>query len=212
MDKNPHLPGTPDEFIEQNLGLAHMVAWKFINKSRKNESIKFDKDDFVSIAYIGLIKAYQRFDPTKFTGTSGEPIKFSTYAMPTIRGEILRQTRDYGHTIRNRIDDTLINVDSLDRFVSDDERVTLGEIVQTASYEIEEQVITNDFLNQISPRLREVYKLRAMDLSQGEAGKIVGVSQVSIGRMELYMFESARLYGQGISLGSRTLYRELRAV
>lgn len=68
MKPNPHLPGTPDEFIEQNLGLARTVAWGFFKKARNNENIRFDKDDFMSIAYIGLIKAYQKFGVSNIDG------------------------------------------------------------------------------------------------------------------------------------------------
>jgi len=53
MDKNPYLDGTPEQFIENNLGLAHKVAWKWIPYVQRNENIKFDKDDLVSIAYMG---------------------------------------------------------------------------------------------------------------------------------------------------------------
>lgn len=195
MKANPYLPGTPDEFIEANLGLAQDVAWRFYLKSKQDERIKFDKDDFLSIAYMGLIKAYLKFDPTKFSGTNGEEIKFSTFAVPTIRGEIMRQIRDQGHTIRRHREYCAAEIDSLDRPLFEGEEKTLGDVVQNVGFIDEKQIVANNFLNSISPRLRKVYKLRTFGLSQQEVGEILGVTQVSVGRMERYMLESARQYG-----------------
>lgn len=207
MQPNPHIPGTPDEFIEQNLGLARTVAWGFFKKARNNENIRFDKDDFMSIAYLGLIKAYQKFDPTRFAGINGEQVKFSTFAVPVIRGEIMKQTRDFGNIIRNR--GKVVSVDSLDLPLTEGENKTLGDVVQIGSYDIEESVIVSDFLSQVGPRLQRVHKLRALGLRQREIGKIMGISQVQIGRMELYMLESARMYGLGCEIETRTGYRRV---
>lgn len=52
-------------------------------------------DDYVQVGFIGLINAIDRFDP-KF-GT-----KFSSFAAPTIIGEIRRYRRDFLDTIRDR--------------------------------------------------------------------------------------------------------------
>ena len=207
MQPNHHLPGTPDEFIEQNIGLARTVAWGFFKKARNNENIRFDKDDFMGIAYLGLIKAYQKFDPTRFSGINGEQIKFSTFAVPVIRGEIMKQTRDFGNMIRNR--EKVVAVDSLDRPLTEGENKTLGDVVQIGSYDIEESVIVSDFLSQVGPRLQRVHKLRALGFRQREIGKIMGISQVQIGRMELYMLESARIYGLDCEIESRTGYKRV---
>ena len=94
MDKNPHLPGSAEEFIKANMGLAQSIAWKFYRTSK-------DKDiqDLTGIAYYGLSKAYQGFDPTNYTGVDGGPIKFSTYAGRTISGYIMTYLRQVDHPV-----------------------------------------------------------------------------------------------------------------
>jgi len=92
MKKNPHILGDLDEFIKKNMKLAESVAWKFIPKLY-NHGI--EKDDILQMAYIGLIKAYQKYDPTRFKGENNNPICFSTYAVRKIQSEISNNIRDH---------------------------------------------------------------------------------------------------------------------
>lgn len=68
--------------IESNLGLVRSIVTKFLN-------IGYERDDLFQLGSIGLIKAIYKFDPT-FN------VKFSTYAVPMILGEIKRYLRDDG--------------------------------------------------------------------------------------------------------------------
>jgi RNA polymerase sigma-B factor len=70
------------ELVEAYLGLARAMARRF---SHRGESI----EDLVQIAYVGLLSAIERFDP-------GREVEFTTFAIPTIRGEIKRHFRDQG--------------------------------------------------------------------------------------------------------------------
>lgn len=70
------------EIYEKNVGLIWSVARKFINRG-------YDLDDIFQIGCIGMLKAIQKFD-TSFD------VKFSTYAVPMIMGEIRRFLRDDG--------------------------------------------------------------------------------------------------------------------
>jgi RNA polymerase sporulation-specific sigma factor len=92
MKQNPYIPGDPDKFIEENMGLAQSIAWKFIPKLY-NQGI--EKDDIFSMAYMGLVKAYNKFNPTNHKGENNNQIKFSTYAVPVIWSEISRNIRDH---------------------------------------------------------------------------------------------------------------------
>ncbi|WP_290771731.1 RNA polymerase sporulation sigma factor SigG [Anaerofustis sp.] len=74
-----------NEFIRCNLRLVLSVVQRFSNR---NENM----DDLFQVGCIGLIKAIDNFD-TKFN------VKFSTYAVPMIIGEVRRYLRDNG-TIR----------------------------------------------------------------------------------------------------------------
>ncbi len=68
--------------IEQNLGLVHHIVKRFLGRG-------YEVEDLFQIGVIGLIKAIDKFD------TSFE-VKFSTYAVPLIAGEIKRFIRDDG--------------------------------------------------------------------------------------------------------------------
>lgn len=71
-----------DKLIEQNIPLVWSVVKKFNIRG-------IEVEDLFQIGCVGLIKAVDRFD-TKFN------VKFSTYAVPMIIGEIKRFLRDDG--------------------------------------------------------------------------------------------------------------------
>lgn len=71
-----------DSLIAQNTGLVHSVVRRFAGRGH-------DAEDLFQIGCIGLIKAVQKFDMTF-------GVKFSTYAVPMIMGEIKRFLRDDG--------------------------------------------------------------------------------------------------------------------
>ena len=66
--------------IEGNLRLVLSVIQKF---DKRGES----PDDLFQVGCVGLIKAIQNFDPTK-------NVRFSTYGVPMIAGEVRRYLRD----------------------------------------------------------------------------------------------------------------------
>lgn len=68
--------------IEQNLGLVHHIVRRFMGRG-------YEAEDLFQIGVIGLIKAIDKFD-VKYD------VKFSTYAVPLITGEIKRFIRDDG--------------------------------------------------------------------------------------------------------------------
>ena len=70
------------EIVEKNIGLVWSVVKKFSGRGVESE-------DLFQIGCIGLIKAIDKFD-TSFN------VKFSTYAVPMIMGEIKRFLRDDG--------------------------------------------------------------------------------------------------------------------
>lgn len=74
-----------DEFIEENLGLVHALANRF-----RGRGIEYE--ELYSAGCMGLIKAAKGFDEER-------GLRFSTYAVPVILGEIKRLFRD-GGTVR----------------------------------------------------------------------------------------------------------------
>ncbi|MCI0688473.1 MAG: RNA polymerase sigma factor SigF [Sporichthyaceae bacterium] len=84
--------GTPErtalreKLVEVHLPLVEHLARRFRNRGEP-------LDDLIQVATIGLIKSVDRFDP-------GRGVEFSTYATPTIVGEIKRHFRDKGWAVR----------------------------------------------------------------------------------------------------------------
>lgn len=68
--------------IEKNLGLVHHIAKRFMGRG-------VEPEDLFQIGTIGLMKAIDKFD-------LNFQVKFSTYAVPLISGEIKRFLRDDG--------------------------------------------------------------------------------------------------------------------
>ena len=75
-----------DELVTLHLPLVQFLARRFRDRGEPLE-------DLVQVGTIGLIKAVDRFDPQR-------GVEFSTYATPTIVGEIKRHFRDRGWAIR----------------------------------------------------------------------------------------------------------------
>ena len=68
--------------MEENLGLAHLCARRFLGRG-------VEYDDLFQAGCVGLVKAAENFDTAR-------GVKFSTYAVPVILGEVRRLFRDGG--------------------------------------------------------------------------------------------------------------------
>jgi RNA polymerase sigma-B factor len=74
-----------EELVQRLLPLARRMARRY---RRSDEPL----DDLVQVATLGLIKAIDRFDPERETA-------FSSYAVPTMLGELKRYFRDNGWAV-----------------------------------------------------------------------------------------------------------------
>ena len=80
-----------DEDARNELVMSHLNLVRFLASKFKNRGEPLD--DLVQVGTIGLIKAIDRFDPER-------GLEFTTYATPTILGEIKRHFRDKGWSVR----------------------------------------------------------------------------------------------------------------
>ena len=75
-----------DELVVAHLNLVRYLAVKFANRG---EAL----DDLIQVGTVGLLKAIDRFDLER-------GVEFTTYATPTIVGEIKRYFRDKGWAVK----------------------------------------------------------------------------------------------------------------
>lgn len=75
-----------NRLVEAHRPVAERVARRFPNRS-------LPWDDVFQVAQLGLLKAVERFDPAR-------GFKFSTFAEPTISGELKRHFRDHAWDVR----------------------------------------------------------------------------------------------------------------
>jgi RNA polymerase sigma-B factor len=79
-------PAAREQLVERFLPLARQLARRY---QRGGEQL----DDLIQVASLGLLKAIDRFDPARETA-------FSSFAVPTILGELKRHFRDKGWAVR----------------------------------------------------------------------------------------------------------------
>ena len=75
-----------ERLVEQYIGLVEFLARRFRNRGEPLE-------DLIQVGTIGLLKAIDRFDLDR-------EVEFSTYATPTVVGELKRHFRDKGWAVR----------------------------------------------------------------------------------------------------------------
>ena len=80
-----------DVEAREKLVMSHMNLVRFLANKFKNRGEPLD--DLIQVGYLGLLKAIDRFDPSR-------GLEFTTYATPTIMGEIKRHFRDKGWSVR----------------------------------------------------------------------------------------------------------------
>lgn len=87
-DGSPERAELRNRLVRMHLPLVEHLARRFRNRGEP-------LDDLTQVATIGLIKSVDRFDPDR-------GVEFSTYATPTVVGEIKRHFRDKGWAVRVR--------------------------------------------------------------------------------------------------------------
>jgi RNA polymerase sigma-B factor len=96
-------PAIRERLVELNSDLVHFIARRFANRGEPLEDIE-------QVGFLGLIQAIERFDPSLEN-------EFSTFATPTIMGEIRRHFRDRSWAVRvpRRLQENLLRVHSAEQ-------------------------------------------------------------------------------------------------
>ena len=81
-----HDPDVREQLVDLNRDLVKFIARRFASRGEPLEDIE-------QVGYLGLIYAIERFDPNR-------ELEFSTFATPTITGEIRRYFRDRSWSVR----------------------------------------------------------------------------------------------------------------
>ena len=149
-----------EEIIEQNLGLVHSIVRKFLGRG-------YDADDLFQIGCIGIIKAADKFDVSY-------GVRFSTYAVPMIMGEIKRFLRDDGLIKVSRHLKEISSKVSVTRDIMEKElgrAVSIGEIAERMGEPTETVVMA---LDATSPT-ESLYK----SVHQGDKGDIYLIDKLA---------------------------------
>jgi RNA polymerase sigma-B factor len=134
-----------NQLVEEHMRLAEFLARRFSHRGEP-------ADDLRQVALVGLLKAVERFEPDR-------GLQFSSFATPTITGELKRHFRDRGWAVRvpRRVQELHLE---LDRTVADlsqelGRSPTPAEIAQRAGV-LEEEVLE-------SMEAGSLYRLASLD-------------------------------------------------
>ena len=134
-----------NELVEEHMRLAEFLARRFAHRGEA-------ADDLRQVALVGLLKAVERFEPDR-------GLQFSSFATPTITGELKRYFRDRGWAVRvpRRIQELHLELDRTVNELSQEfgRPPTPAEIAQRAG------VLEEDVLE--SMEAGSLYRLASID-------------------------------------------------
>ena len=183
--------------IEGNLRLVLSVVQRF---AQRGENL----DDLFQVGCIGLIKAIDNFDPA-------QPVRFSTYGVPMIIGEIRRFLRD-NNALRvsevarqaglsrrevNAALESVVEPISLEEPLYTDGGDAMYVIDQVRDPDSEDSWISGLEFRQtvagLTPREKRIMELRYLKgETQMEVAREIGISQAQVSRLEKAALEQFR--------------------
>lgn len=146
-----------DTLIEENLGLVHHIVKRFLNRG-------YDAEELFQIGCIGLMKAVDHFD-------TNYDVKFSTYAVPLIMGEIKRFLRDNGIIkVSRSLKENAWKIKNAQRELSgpDGREVTIDEIAARTGLTVEEIVLAQEADVEVESLSKVVYQGDGSEISLGD--------------------------------------------
>ena len=156
----PHRACTPgdkaarDLLFEENTGLIYSVAKRFLGRG-------VEMEDLFQIGSIGLLKAVDKFDMSY-------DVKFSTYAVPMIIGEIKRYLRDDGILkVSRSLKENHYRIyqvrEALTRRL--EREPTTGEMAEEMGISIEELVMTMESGAEVESLHKTIYQGEGTEIS-----------------------------------------------
>ena len=220
--------------VEENVGLVWCIVKRFYGRGT-------DAEDLFQIGSIGLLKAIDKFDLTY-------DVRFSTYAVPMIAGEIRRFLRDDGmlkvsrslkeiaykagqekekfirkynreptiQELAQRVGvekeeiiqamEASVEVESLQKPVcqGDGKEVSLMDKLEKEE-RTEETIVDKLFLQALLEQLngeeRKLIYLRYFEnKTQSQTGKMLGISQVQVSRLEKKILKTMRKHAENTNI------------
>ena len=143
-----------DTLFEENTGLIDSVARRFLGRG-------VEMEDLFQIGSIGLLKAVDKFDPAF-------EVKFSTYAIPMILGELKRFFRDDGmikvsRSIKENQHRVYLAREKIEKELG--REPSLKEIAEMLEMPPEEVAMTMDSAAEVESLYRTVYQSEGTDIS-----------------------------------------------
>ena len=139
-----------NELVEEHMRLAEFLARRFAHRGEA-------ADDLRQVALVGLLKAVERFEPDR-------GLQFSSFATPTITGELKRHFRDRGWAVRvpRRVQELHLELDRTVNELSQElgRPPTPAEIAQRAG------VLEEDVLE--SMEAGSLYRLASIDAGRSD--------------------------------------------
>jgi RNA polymerase sigma-B factor len=139
-----------NRLVEEHVRLAEFLARRF---SHRGEPV----DDLRQVALVGLLKAVERFEPER-------GLQFSSFATPTIVGELKRHFRDRGWAVRvpRRVQELNLQLNGTVAALSQElgRSPTPAEIAQRAG------VLEEDVLE--SMEASSLYRLASLDVRRSD--------------------------------------------
>lgn len=136
-----------DRVVTENVGLVWSIVRRFANRG-------YEMEDLFQIGSIGLIKAIDKFD-------SSYNVKFSTYAVPMITGEIKRFLRDDGMIkVSRSLKETATKIRVLrERFGNEHGREpTIEEIEKELNISKEELIMAIETGSEVESLYKTIYQ------------------------------------------------------
>ena len=143
-----------DTLFEENTGLIYSVARRFLGRG-------VEMEDLFQIGSIGLLKAVDKFDPAF-------EVKFSTYAIPMILGELKRFFSDDGmikvsRSIKENQHRVYLAREKIEKELG--REPSLKEIAEMLEMPPEEVAMTMDSAAEVESLYRTVYQSEGTDIS-----------------------------------------------